>query len=172
MKNDDNATRNLLHNLSVKQKVVILLLFSFIILVAIVLATTDFSSKGQSDNSNDDSAVYGEEDVTGETTYYTYSPSRATRTDQYGNVTTTDPGAITTYFPHQVMRHHENTDPTWRYSIELVDDDEQLIYVTVEACDEENDKNLAKQYIESVPLDLSGYKIEYEAINLDTDCGP
>lgn len=70
------------------------------------------------------------------------------------------------------MHHHENTDPTWRYSIELVDDDEQLIYVTVEACDEENDKNLAKQYIESVPLDLSGYKIEYEAINLDTYCGP
>lgn len=99
-----------------------------------------------------------------------------TKTDEYGNVTTVDPSLITTYFPYQVMRKHTNEDLidfgleyTLRYSLHL-DEDAKVINATIEYCDVEGDKALVQEYINSIPLNLSGYTVNYETFSEDAFC--
>ena len=92
-----------------------------------------------------------------------------TKEDAYGNVTTLDPALITTYFPYQVMREHEGGDPTLRYYV-AVDEGSKTISALIEACDEEGDKALVQQYINSIPLNLSSYTINYESFDEDAIC--
>ena len=89
--------------------------------------------------------------------------------DEYGNERTTDPKLLTTYFPYQVMRKHDNYEPTLRYFVD-VNEEEKIIEAIVEACDEEEDKKLVKQYVDSVPLDLSAYVVNYELASEDAIC--
>lgn len=91
------------------------------------------------------------------------------KVDEYGNVTTVDPDLITTYFPYQVMREHEGWEATLRYSLHISDDG-KTINALVESCDEEKDKELIQQYINSIPIDISEYTIEYETFSEDAIC--
>ena len=92
-----------------------------------------------------------------------------TKTDYYGNVTTTDPNLITTYFPYQTVRNHEGSDPTLRYFLSL-NESSKTIDAIIEDCDVEGDKSLVQQYIDSVPLDLSMYTINYVVVGEDISC--
>lgn len=93
-----------------------------------------------------------------------------TKEDEWGNVTTVDPSLITTYLPYQVAREHEGEIETLRYFLYIDDDNDKLIHAMIEDCDEENDRALVEQYINSIPLDMSGYTVEYETFYEDAVC--
>ena len=92
-----------------------------------------------------------------------------TKTDPYGNVTTLDPSLITTYFPYQVMRAHKNWESTFRFYLSISEKDKK-IYADMEDCDVEQDKRMIQDYIDSIPIDLSDYYIEYSLTSTDADC--
>ena len=89
--------------------------------------------------------------------------------DGYGNFTTTDPNLISTYFPYQMMREHEDGDETFRMFLD-VNEEEKVIEVTMEGCSEEENKELAQEYIDHVPVDLSAYTVSYELVGEDVIC--
>lgn len=93
-----------------------------------------------------------------------------TKMDEYGNVTTIDPNLITTYIPYQVMREHNGWVSTLRYALSFNEDNAFVIDASIEFCDEENDKALVQQYLDSIPVDLSGYTINYEPFSEDAIC--
>lgn len=131
-------------------------------------------AKSMGASSDPDVATYLDED--GNTiirTVVTNSDGTKTVTeikrDAYGNVNTTNPNMISTYFPHQVMREHEDGESTFRLYLSL-DEKTKVINAVTEGCNEEEDKALVKEYIESVPLDLSDYTITYEEASEDVGC--
>lgn len=92
-----------------------------------------------------------------------------TKEDEYGNVTTVNPELITTYFPYQAMRDHEEYGSTLRYFLSI-DEGSTVIDAVIEYCDVENDKALVQQYIDAIPLDLSAYTVNYETFYEDARC--
>lgn len=178
---EQSAFRNLIHNLTKKQVIAIVLGLVFLVIVAIVLSNIASSPTGSSNDNdtNEDSSaneVYVDENGYTITTEVNIDENGeeytvTTREDPYGNVTTTDPNLISTYFPYQVMREHVDWNPTLRYFL-YINEESKTIYVNMEDCDIENDKKLIAEYIDSIPIDLSAYNIEYELSTVDTDCGP
>ena len=94
-----------------------------------------------------------------------------TKKDEWGNVTTVDPNLITTYFPYQVAREHKEWVPTLKYYLYIDEENDKLIHASIEDCDEEGDKALVQEYINSIPLDMSEYKVEFQTFSDDADCG-
>lgn len=92
-----------------------------------------------------------------------------TKEDEYGNVTTLNPELITTYFPYQVMREHEDWPATLRYRVS-VDEENKVINALVENCDEENDRKLVREYLKSIPIDLKSYEVKFETFSEDSIC--
>lgn len=89
--------------------------------------------------------------------------------DEYGNFTTLNPELVTTYFPYQVVREHEGSSPTLRFFVDA-DEDRKTINAIVEYCDEENDRKLVREYIKSIPIDLSKYEVKFETFSEDAIC--
>ena len=110
--------------------------------------------------------VVKKESVEGEDGKYT---EREVKEDEYGNVTTVDPNLITTYFPYQKMRAHSDWEDTLRYSLEL-DEEYKIINASIEYCDEAGNKEMIQQYLDSIPLDLSSYAVNYELFSEDAIC--
>lgn len=178
MSNGGFAVKNLWRNLTKVQKVGILAGLIIVILLGVLLALL------VAEQNNGNETV---EEVAAEETYTTddgniYTVTTDTvvdengnevtvsvKEDEYGNTTTTDPNLITTYFPHQVMREHGNMDPTLRYFL-YIDEGEMVIHASIEECDVEGDKELVQRYLSSVPVDLSGYTINYEIFDEDVVC--
>ena len=175
MDKGDNHLKTLINNLDPKKKLGLIIGFiTFIILIILIvnLSQNSFNSdtkKGPIEETYTDEQGYtvNREIVTdenGETSV------QGTKEDQYGNVTTLDPDLITTYFPYQVMREHLHHTPTLKYYLGI-NEDTGVIRVNMEDCDVENDKKEIEEYLDSIPLDLSNYTIEYELSNTDTNCG-
>ena len=180
---------NIFKNTTKKQRVgfflfLIVVAILFIILIALVMSgTSDNSDEGDSDGQTEsvtEDAYVNEQGYTVTQVITTNADGSQTITetkmDEYGNVTTTDPNLITTYFPYQVMRRHTSEDLinsgfeyTLRYSLGL-DEAEKVINATIEYCDEEGDKVLVQQYLDSIPLDLSEYTVNYETFRADAFC--
>ena len=166
--------QNLLTNLKPNQKIAIIL--GIIILISIIMVLPNlFQNNGDIGGNPNESESYTDDQG------YTISTRTeindrgeevtiTTREDPYGNVTTTDPSLITTYFPYQVMREHKEWTSTLRFYLSISQTD-KIIYANIEDCDIENDKKLIQDYINSIPIDLSSYSIEYEITSVDTDCG-
>ena len=180
---------NIFKNTTKKQRIgfflfLVVVVILFIALIALVMS-------GVSNNGDEENSGNQTEGVT-ENTYvdeqgYTVTQKITTnadgsqtvietKMDEYGNVTTTDPNLITTYFPYQVMRRHTSEDLiysgfeyTLQYSLGL-DEEEKVINATIEYCDEEGDKALVQQYLDSIPLDLSEYTVNYETFRADAFC--
>ncbi len=181
MEEASSLLHNLLRNLSIKQKIVIVL---GIVLIVGLTAFAFFylqaneagNSESRSTNDNDTATeTYVDEQGYTVTTETHVDDSgkeytTTTREDPYGNITTADPDLITTYFPYQVMREHKEWTSTLKYFL-TIDEDTKIIGADMEDCDIENDKRLIDQYIQSIPIDLSDYTIEYNLISVDTDCG-
>lgn len=89
--------------------------------------------------------------------------------DSYGNVNTTDPKLISTYFPHQIMREHEGGDSTFRVFMDANTKD-KVIEAVIESCAEDEDKALVQEYVKNVPIDMSAYTISYTTAREDVDC--
>lgn len=175
METDSNPIHSLLTNLTTNQKIGFGLGIVIIVLI-IVLAPTMLQGLFVNNTATDEPVTETYTDEQGNTvTVETYTNDQGeevvtgTREDPYGNITTINPDLITTYFPYQVMRDHADGDPTLRYYL-AIDEASGLIRVIMEDCDVENDKILIQQYINSIPFDLSGYKIEYELSSVDTSC--
>ena len=174
---EKNSMGNLWDNLSGKKKLGAVIGGALILSLLVVLVAMFAVGSGvQGGTEGMVNGTYEDEQgniVTVETTVNENGERVTTRTktDAYGNVTTVDPALITTYFPVQVMREHAEWTPTLRYYLYIDEYDKLLIHAMVEACDEEGDKALVQEYIDSIPLDMSGYKIEYQVVETDTDCG-
>ena len=166
-----------LDKMSGKQKIGLLVaglvIISLVVVLVAVLLVGDSEvsdrvvdeTEGTYVNENGDTVTV--ETVTNESGATT---TRETKEDAYGNVTTTDPGLITTYFPYQVVREHEGYGATMRYFLG-VDSEKKTIKAMVEECDVEGDKALVEAYIDSIPLDLSEYTVNYETFTVDAVCG-
>ena len=92
-----------------------------------------------------------------------------TKKDEWGNVTTVDPNLITTYFPYQEERPHDDMEGTLRFYLD-VDTENKVISASIEECDTEGDKELVQQYLDSIPVDISEYKVEYNPFYIDAEC--
>lgn len=185
---------NVLRNMTKKQKIGAVVFLAVIIILVIILmflmfgdqqatdeSSGDGDSMGQNEAANVKEETYENDDgytVTKKTTTYENGETVVTETkmDEYGNVTTVDPDLITTYFPYQVMRKHTSEelvdsgfDYTLRYSLDL-DEEARIITAIIEYCDVEADKALAQQYLDSIPLDLSAYTVNYETFSEDAIC--
>ena len=182
---------NIFKNTTRKQRIAFGLAFLIIVvlLIVLILLAANNSLRGEGDEvgqANEQDEDVTEESyvndqgytVTKKTTTYENGETVTTETkmDQYGNVTTTDPDLITTYFPYQVMRRHTSEDLinsgfeyTLQYSLGL-DEGGKVINATIEYCDEEGDKALVQQYLDSIPLDLSEYTVNYETFRADAFC--
>lgn len=173
----DDKIQNTLNNLSGKQKigfVVGVVLFASILIVVLAVFLTGASDFSNPEKISD--GTYKDEQgntVTVETSVNENGEKVTTKTkeDKYGNVTTVDPDLITTYFPYQKMREHVDWSPTLRYYVNISEEDDSVINALIEGCDEENDKTLVYEYINSIPLDMSGYTINFETFETDADCG-
>lgn len=182
---------NIFKNTTRKQRVGFGVILAVVVVLLIVLIVLVMNNPQDNDIDNEEEQTDSVVDVT-EDTYVdeqgntvtqeitTYADGGTiiteTKTDEYGNVTTVDPSLITTYFPYQVMRKHANEDLidfgleyTLRYSLYL-DEDAKVINATIEYCDVEGDKALVQEYINSIPLDLSGYTVNYETFSEDAFC--
>lgn len=173
-----NSIQNLFTNLKTKQKIALFLGIIIIILAAVLLPWLFHNSQNSPDESEatDTSKTESYDDEQGYTiTTETYTNDEgeevttSIRTDRYGNTTTMDPDLLTSYFPYQVMREHDESIKTLRYFLSL-DNSTKTIHAIMEDCDIENDKALIQEYINSIPVDLSDYQIEYEFSSTDTDC--
>lgn len=186
---------NILRNMTKKQKVGAVVFLVIIVVLALVLILLVMSGQQAADETTgDDGGNTGQSDVasvkeesyvddegytvTKEITTYTDGSTSVneTKMDDYGNVTTVNPELITSYFPYQVMRKHTSEDLvesgydyTLRYSLGL-DEEARTIMATIEYCDIETDKALVQQYIDSIPLDLSAYTVNYETFSEDAIC--
>lgn len=185
---------NLFKNMTKNQKIGVLVVIAIIVILIIILASLMAGgeqiidgavSNGETEQSEDGTSVEEETyvndegyTVTKEITTYADGGKIITETkeDEYGNVTTVDPSLITTYFPYQVMRKHTSEDLldsgfeyTLRYSLSL-DEGAKVINATIEFCDVEGDKALVQEYINSIPLDLSAYTVNYETFSEDAFC--
>ena len=185
---------NLFKNMTKNQKIGVLVVIAIIVILIIILASLMAGgeqiidgavSNGETEQSEDGTSVEEETyvndegyTVTKEITTYADGGKIITETkeDEYGNVTTVDPSLITTYFPYQVMRKHTSEDLldsgfeyTLRYSLSL-DEEANVIHATIEFCDVEGDKALVQEYINSIPLDLSAYTVNYETFAEDAFC--
>ena len=150
---------------------VVMIVCLVIVLVA-VLVTGDGDDGGEIVDVAE--GIYTDENgntVTVETTTNANGDTTTTETkeDAYGNVTTTDPNLVTTYFPYQVMREHDGYSATMRYFLSA-DESTKVITAMVEECDVEGDKALVQEYIDSIPLDLSDYTVEYATFVVDAVC--
>ncbi len=172
----------LIHNTTTKQKVVAILVIISLVIMGIIISYVASLPTGSSDSGDTEgngSAVnetYVDENGYTITTEVNIDENGeeytvTTREDPYGNVTTTDPNLITTYFPYQVVREHDDWDPTLRFYLSI-NEDSKTIYADMEDCDIENDKKLIAEYIDSIPIDLSAYTIEYKLSTIDTSCSP
>ena len=184
---------NIFKNMTKQQKIASLLFVVIVVVLLIVLGvllsgmqTGSFDENGEwvsDDAGQSDQPVVEEETYENDEGYTvtkktTINPDGTvtiieTKMDEYGNVTTVDPDLITSYFPYQVMRKHDNLDEEWeytlRYSLQL-DEEAKAINATIEYCDVDGDKALVEQYINSIPLDLSGYTVNYETFAEDAIC--
>ena len=174
---EKNSLSNLWDNLSGKKKLGVvvsaLLALSFLVVLVAMFAVGSNVQGGPEGMIN---GTYQDEQgniVNVETTVNENGETVTTRTktDEYGNTTTVDPNLITTYFPYQVMREHAEWTPTLKYYLYISDDNNMVINAMIEACDEERDMALVQQYIDSIPLDMSGYTVEYQTFDTDADCG-
>lgn len=186
MKNENSLSiRNLAHNLTMAQK---LGLGFGVVIVALVIVFLSFMIANITEEAGGDeeqieeipevveSVAQLEEDgyivtidtVTNEegTTVIT-----GTKEDEWGNVTTINPNLVTTYFPYQVAREHEGYDSTLRYYLNIDEENDKVIRAMIEDCDVEGDTALVQQYINSIPIDMSGYTVEYQTFSTDSDCG-
>ena len=179
----DYSIKNLFNNLTTKQ----IIIFGASIIVVILLLVLSIMLSGDSGSTED--GGFGNENssevATGEETYTDeqgYTVTKVTTTDEngdivvvetkmdnYGNVTTVEPSLITTYFPYQIMREHEGMESTLRYFLSI-NDEEKTIDALIEYCDEEGDKALVQEYINSIPIDLSSYTVNYESFSEDAIC--
>ena len=185
---------NLFKNMTKNQKIGVLIAIAIIVILIIISASLMAGgeqiidgavSNSETEQSEDGTSVEEETyvndegyTVTKEITTYADGGKIITETkeDEYGNVTTVDPSLITTYFPYQVMRKHTSEDLldsgfeyTLRYSLSL-DEEAKVINATIEFCDVEGDKALVQEYINSIPLDLSAYTVNYETFAEDAFC--
>lgn len=185
---------NIFKNTTKKQRIGFCLIVAVVVILIIILVALVMSGGSPSkDNGGEEESGDQVENVT-EDTYvneqgYTVTQKTTTykngekeitgtKTDEYGNVTTIDSNLVTSYFPYQVMRQHTNEDLinsgfeyTLRYSLGLDEGGAKVINATIEYCDVEGDKALVQQYINSIPLDLSEYTINYETFTADAFCG-
>lgn len=171
---EQNNISNLFANLSGKQKLALTLVALVVISAVIVIIFMALSSSGQSDSDEEKAGSYVDDNGYTITTEETTNDEGetvliTTKEDEYGNVTTTDPDLITTYFPYQVMREHKNYDPTLRYYVNI-NEDTMTINAMVEECDVEADKALVREYIDSIPIDLSAYTLNYDIFSTDAIC--
>ncbi len=155
---------NILRNMTKKQKIGVAVFLAIVVILVLVLILLVMSGQQAVDETTDDDGSSGETVVT------------ETKMDEYGNVTTVDPDLITTYFPYQVMRKHASEELvdfgfeyTLRYALDL-DEEARIITAIIEYCDVEADKALVQQYIDSIPLDLSAYTVNYETFSEDAIC--
>lgn len=182
MNNSGYSLGNLVKNLTVAQKLGIGLGFVIIILLLVFVGflVGDMSSNEQENDNNDNSSEIVEETYTDENGYTvttnTYinesgeKVTEGTKKDEYGNVTTLDPNLITTYFPYQVVRkHQEPMNATLRYYL-AVNEETKTIKALVEECDVAGDQALVQQYVDSIPLDLSEYTIVYDTFVNNAIC--
>ena len=193
MEENIKPVHNLMQNLSTKQKIgfglaFVVILSLLIIFMVLVMGIGSNETSVDNDNAEQGSKIvdvtedtYTNEQgytVTQEITTYADGGKVITETkmDEYGNITTADPNLITTYFPYQVVRRHTSEDLidwgfeyTLRYQLQL-DEEAKIITATIEYCDAEGDKSLVEQYLDSIPLDLSTYIVNYETFAEDAIC--
>ena len=179
MEPNTNPIRNLFTNLNRNQRIALGL--GIIVLIVIVaflpqlfqtIQKSDDSETGTVDNPKTENYIDEQGYTVNKETYTNEQGEEiitGTRTDPYGNVTTLDPDLITTYFPYQVMREHKDWDSTFRFYLSI-DEDNKIIHANMEDCDVEQDKIMVHSYINSIPINLSDYSIEYELISTNTDC--
>ena len=177
---------NIFKNTTKKQKIWFGLALMIIVILLVILVFFVMEGGSTSENEGDDNVEQGNgvvnvtEDsyindrgytVTQKITTYADGSEVITETkmDKYGNVTTTDPTLITTYFPYQEMRGHKDSYSTLRYYVRVYEED-KTIEAFVEYCDEEQDKNLVYKYIDSVPIDLSEYTVKFEIADIYISC--
>ncbi len=172
---------NIAKNMTRKQKV-LSILFVLIVVILIIILSVMLSNYNQpeaeeetevtTDVTERNEVINGQDYVvTKETTVNADGETEVTETkmDSFGNVTTTEPNLITTYFPYQVVREHEDGRITLRYSLRI-QEDSNVINAAVEGCDVENDKKLVQEYLNSIPIDLSNYTINYVPFFEDAFC--
>ena len=169
---------NLWRNLSGKEKMGFLfgalIIVVLIVVLSVMIANNAFSGESLEPGTSKEETYTDDNGntVTKETTIDNDGGVTVTETkeDEWGNVTTTDPGLITTYFPYQVGREHEDWETTMMYYLYIDEENDKLIHALIEECDEENDRALAQDYINSIPLDMSGYAVQYEVFSDDAIC--
>ena len=178
MEQQGYSAGNLWRNLSGKEKLGFGLGVLIIIGLIVVLAFMVFNSAGEEKlepgTETEESYVNEWGDVVTKKTTVNEDGDVAvteTKEDEWGNVTTVDPDLITTYFPYQVAREHKEWMPTLKYYLYIDEENNKLIHASIEECDEEGDKALVQEYINSIPLDMSEYKVEFETFSDDADCG-
>lgn len=181
----ENPIKNLWKNLTTSQKIGWGLGVVIAILLIVLLAVMMSGQSGKSGTTEEEN-ITEETYTTNDGNTYTVTTETmengsgeevevSTKMDEYGNVTTTDPNLITTYFPYQVMRQHEGElvelgfDSTVRYSLNL-DEENKVITAMIEDCDQEGDKELVERYLSVIPIDLSAYTVEYEVFAEDAIC--
>lgn len=152
--------QNLYNNLTQKQKIGIVAIF-FVIVIILVIVGIAVSTQ-QSENKDqllDDSSEYIEDED--------YDPDYVDpeKTPIEGG----DQSSIETFLPHAVFVEEEDFSAL-RYYIEEDAESDNVINVMFSACDEATSKTLAQEYLDSIPLDLSGYTINYEPVEEDAYC--
>ena len=180
MESSQNPIYNLFTNLTRNQKIALCL--AVILFISGIIILPQLFQTNQSETNNNDElsnspkveSYVDEQGYTVTTETITNSKGEesitSTRTDPYGNTTTTDPDLLTTYFPYQVMRQHKEWTNTLRYYLS-VNETKKTIHAIVEDCDIDQDKAMIQAYIRSIPIDLSDYTVEYELNSVDADCG-
>lgn len=182
-----NSLQNLFQNLTKRQKIGILIsLFLIIILLFYIFFITQNSSENTSQNNEEDAT---ESEINIEE--INYNPDSSTKESSNNYIQelinndyqykksdpnyylehTTNPELLSTYLPHIEYRYYILDETQYRsvyfYAFQK---DEKTIEIMVEKCDEEQDKIRANNYLNSLPLDLSQFTIEYN-INTEAYCG-
>ena len=186
MKNENGLSiRNLAHNLTMVQKLGLgfgaVIVVLVIVFLSFMIANITEEAGGDEEKIEEipevvESVAQLEEDgyiVTIDTVTNEEGATviTGTKEDEWGNVTTINPNLVTTYFPYQVAREHEGYDSTLRYYLNIDEENDKVIRAMIEDCDVEGDTALVQQYINSIPIDMSGYTVEYQTFSTDSDCG-
>ncbi|MBQ2623447.1 hypothetical protein IJG12_03995 [Candidatus Saccharibacteria bacterium] len=158
MERNPNPLRNLMNNLSSKEKIALGLGLVIIIgfLVCVVLWLSGSQPRDNSDSSDSTSTTDGQ------------NLSVSTEYNEEHEYTLSD------YLPYSEYDYKRNIDGDYfvveYWAVEENTAAEKGIVVSVDSCESEKNTAAAKQYLDSIPMDLSSYDIVYRTNTIDVPC--